>query len=152
MELFEWLSVLGGGFFCGVKILKRFYGWATWVAERKKELREWRLQGVKLCGNHGDKIDRFFCGPGRLLVAWCRLRWIRVLTLKKEFLTRRLDGVEPCGSWECGHWELSHTKAGGIALQHNDLGVWQSMREFDFYMERYEQFGIPVPAKVMSKI
>ena len=105
MELFEWLSVLGGGLFCGVKILKRFYGWAAWVAERKKELREWRLQGVK-----------------------------------------------PCGSWECGHWEISNTQDGGIALQHNDLEVWQSMRELDFYMKRYELFRIPIPAKVMSKI
>lgn len=43
-------------------------------------------------------------------------------------------------------------KDGGIAFQHNDLEVWESIRELDFYMKRYELFRIPIPAKVMSKI
>ena len=60
MELSEWLSVLGGGLFCGVKILKRFYGWATWVAERKERMAGMAAPGVKPCSNQRDKIDRFF--------------------------------------------------------------------------------------------
>lgn len=110
MELFEWLSVLGGGLFCGVKILKRFYGWATWVAERKKELREWRLQGVKPCGNQRDKIDRFFYGPGRL-------RCLVSLALDQGFDAKERISHEEAGRggtlWELGVRPLGIFKYSG---------------------------------------
>ena len=150
MELSEWLSVLGGGLFCGVKILKRFYGWATWLAERKKEWRERRWGGVKLCAPERGKIDRFFYGAGRVAVAWGRREWVRFLKLKKELRAWRRSG-KPCGSGECDHWEFSKTKAGGRVLHHNDLEVWESIREMDFYMKRYELFRMPIPEKVMGR-
>lgn len=150
MELFEWLFAGSVGWRL-IKSLKRFYAWASWLAERKKEWRERRWGGVKLCAPERGKIDRFFYGAGRVGVAWGRREWVRFLKLKKELRAWRRGSGKPCGSGECDHWEFSKTKDGGRVLQHNALEVWESIREMDFYMKRYELFRMPIPEKVMGR-
>ena len=100
---------------------------------------------------HGAKIIKFLCRLARVLFAWFRLQGVRISVLLKRGLQKKYTpdhGPNPCHGWDCGHWEVLKTKDGNIALQHNDLEVWQHIRELDFYMERYHQFGIPVPENV----
>lgn len=103
---------------------------------------------------HGAKIFKFFCRLTRVLFAWFRLQGVRISVLFRRKLSKKSSsshghkGHKSCQGWDCDHWEVLKTKDGSIALQHRDLEVWQRIRELDFYIERYQQFGIPVPANV----
>ena len=109
------------------------------------------LHVLGFCLNHGTKIIKFLYRLARVLFAWFRLQGVKISMLLKRRLQKKYTpdhGHKPCHGWDCGHWEVLKTKDGSIALQHNDLEVWQRIRELDFYMERYHQFGIPVPANM----
>ena len=106
--------------------------------------------GAKIL-THGAKILTFLYRPARVLYAWFRLQGVRISVLLKRRLRKKHTpdhAHKPCQGWDCGHWEVLKTKDGSIALQHRDLEAWQHIREIDFYMERYQQLGIPIPANV----